>query len=858
MEVLEEEIFDFDKTEMATRLRTELDNRMNSEDQSQVLGCNAPAGISHMVHHIMGEFTHRKAKAGREGQPKTAAYLESQRKYRQFFVPGEIKFTFPSEAPSKLPSPHYHALQKTSYIHVDWEMSHPGANLYCYECDKKKPDANVKLAHDRTNFTKNRNLFPIFDQGGSVIWASVMSYCCPECKTRYPGNDGRLLQMLDPQVRQAYPVHPRYAVEGATWHLTKELADDFDDTMLTYGNADFFSRKMYNRKFRDFEERLENYFHCVLGDKAEKHECYIPIRDWIGEFPPPGGALRTLHEKAERSSLTPTGIANYDRNKLEIQSVGSTQVFSIDWTFAVLRNYTLAGAKACFTAMVETGEVCAMGLVATTKVEEVAHMVEQTRRCRPHFQPKAIFTDTWPHNQDFWFMIFGAITGCLGIFHFMKRMVDTLRSSHYLYWDAIIALKDAIYQYEQDDYMNLLNSLKTGTMAKDKHCYSDKEIKELRHSKKWKQRYAKYLRKRLHGALVIVQNILDFKKAYKEKLDPVSGLTLFTAETKDAIENQLKHCQHIQFPEGIEMYRTIPPGPKSTHNLPCYRSINPEPMLESWHGRLAHYGNTGMRAGLADCLHLRGAAEANVTVRHKLCMMNEDSTYTLTDKLDPPGHLRDRPVLKDHCLGRYLNDLATDAGCKLPYRNIRQINEDNGEVFLSEYYEEQQKRNEDARDRPDPKTKRCCCKSCGRNPDLLINEALEREIPTPDLAADEVVTVVEEHNQDTGATRTLTLVVTKAQYIVQEGLNVASPMATITPHPPSAAAFNQQLPPTAQVHQFADNEICCRKYLEYMAHYKSTGKKKPGPKPHDHICQNYTPRKRKRSKEETIEQETAA
>jgi hypothetical protein len=167
---------------------------------------------------------------------------------------------------------------------------------------------------------------------------------------------------------------------------------------------------------------------------------------------------------------------------LEIQSVGSTQAFSIDWTFAILKNCALAGAKACFSSMVETGKVCAMGLVATAKADEVGYMVELTS-CRPHFQPRAMFTDTWLR----------AITGCHGIFHFMKRMLDTLRSSHCRHWDAMIALKDAICKCK-----NLLNSLKTGAMAKDKRCCSDNHIKELWHSKKFKQRHAKCLRKRLH------------------------------------------------------------------------------------------------------------------------------------------------------------------------------------------------------------------------------------------------------------------------------------------------------------------------------------------------------------------------
>jgi hypothetical protein len=490
---------------------------------------------------------------------------------------------------------------------------------------------------------------------------------------------------------------------------------------------------MYSRKLRAYERRLATYYSCQ-GNL--RHEDYTPVLAWIGHYPPDGKALRHLHENAERSSLCPTGISNFNRHKLEIQSVGSSKVTAVDHTFAAVGNYDLSKLKdgeriskptAVLTCMNENGEVCIFGLVVTTKIEEGAHLMEQTSR-RPHFNPQVIFTDTWPANDKFWYMIFGHITGCLGIFDFMKRMVDTLRTNHIKCWEAIVALKDAIYRYDQTDYRNLLQSLKTGTMAQSKKCYTDnEEIKELRHSKKFEQRYAKHLRKILNSAPDISQRLIDWKETFKEQVDPRTGQKLFTSDTKSAVENQMTHAGNIQFPE-IEMYRTVPPGPKSrlTHNLSTYRSMNPEPMLEPWHGRFAHFGNTGMRPGLADCLHLRGAADGNVVVRHRLAMMENDNVYTLTDPLDPPVHLGDRPYLKDHCLGKYLNELAVKAGCKVPYRNLRSIHEDNGEVFLYEYYEAQLKRSKDPRNKApaNDKTKRCWCMSCGRNPVLLVNELI--------------------------------------------------------------------------------------------------------------------------------------
>jgi hypothetical protein len=46
--------------------------------------------------------------------------------------------------------------------------------------------------------------------------------------------------MLPPNVAMAYPVLPRLAVPGATFHLNVECAEDFSDMMLIYVNVDFF------------------------------------------------------------------------------------------------------------------------------------------------------------------------------------------------------------------------------------------------------------------------------------------------------------------------------------------------------------------------------------------------------------------------------------------------------------------------------------------------------------------------------------------------------------------------------------------------------------------------------------------
>jgi hypothetical protein len=100
--------------------------------------------------------------------------------------------------------------------------------------------------------------------------------------------------------------------------------------------------------------------------------------------------------------LPPQESPTTNDSGLKIQRVGCQEdVFSIDWKFQVVKNYLAPGAAACFTSMVEAGEVWTLGLVSSTIVADIAHMVEQTRDC-PNFRLKGIFTDACPANQDFW------------------------------------------------------------------------------------------------------------------------------------------------------------------------------------------------------------------------------------------------------------------------------------------------------------------------------------------------------------------------------------------------------------------------------------------------------------------------
>jgi hypothetical protein len=834
----EDTLQDFQATPFASDLRNKLEELSNSpEAVAKAKNSNAPLAVALLVGHITQQIHHLKKSA--DELPSSDTFRKAYAIYREYFPPGNIGFSFPKERQDLVPSPLYHSLEGSKYLHVDWLLSHPKTELLCYEC--KQNDKVGKLTHDRTTFSHSAHLLPIFGQDGKTSWANVMKYVCAKCSTRYNGNDGRLLQMLPPNVAMAYPVLPRYALPAATFHLDVECAEDFADCMLTYSNGDYFSRKLYSRKLREHERHLISYFSI---QSEEKHSEYVSLENWMkGETPPSGDTLRTLHEKAERSKLNYTGVSNVDRYIREIASVGCNDLSAIDWTHAVTNNYNIPEAKACFTMNTETSEIAALGLVETTGVDQAAHLIEQVSR-RPNFRPKAIFTDTWPANDKFWYMMFGPIVGCLGMFHFMKRIVDTLNPRNSKYWEALVALKDAIYFYHQTDYSELIRVMKAGLMNSGGKKYNDTDIHNLRRSKRWKQRYGTYLRKLLHKSEIIQTQLASWWITYGRMNEDGKGLC--SKATDSAIRNQMKHTQDIQFPDGVKVYREIKPGQRSTHGLSKWVSCNPEPALESWHGRFANFGNTGMAPGLSDCLHLKGTAEGNVKIRHVLAIQEEDRVNHWL-----PSHHRETPALKDHLLGDFINKLAMEAGCEqIPFPKIRPLPPPNGEKFLSEYFYAQQVRNNSQQDKPDQMTKRCQCIECERNDIPLMSTVEENVIPDGISVPDEAIHQAVEIGPQ--SRRELTLTITKAHCtVIGNQPGPITPVVTmIDPTPlvplmPWTTVPPAQLPPQYPTitHTYDTNSVCCLEFLRYLDKGKSQGRLPPGPKPHHSRCRNKSTRK---------------
>lgn len=191
----------------------------------------------------------------------------------------------------------------------------------------------------------------------------------------------------------------------------------------------------------------------------------------------------------------------------------------------------------------ENGEIASAVLVPSTKTVHFAHGAMALTR-RSNFVPKAMYSDTWPNKSAFWSLLFDKIQGRLGLFHCIQRMSRTLKKNHVDHCRALNGMLNCIHHHHEEDHENLLKALKTGTLS-GKH--SDDEISQLKATKVFKERCDKCLRKQIRSPNVMCDMLDDWFDQHKcsssnmlrparGRRCPISGDTLFTADTKTTVE----------------------------------------------------------------------------------------------------------------------------------------------------------------------------------------------------------------------------------------------------------------------------------------------------------------------------------
>ena len=682
-------------------LRLELDKRMENlqKDHAWAMGQKFPAALGVMVEYICSSFEHKKPSSTCSKLPSTAALDNAITVYRQFFTPGSLSFTFPKDLEdyNSGTSPWYHSLEGTTFFLVDWKLAFPDAEILCFNC-------NGHLHHERTNLSKNKKLFPLWTNSGRPSWCVVMSYKCPSCNISVAANDGRVLSKLTRDVASAYPVEPTYA--SGTFHFDLDLSDNLESLMRTYANGKFVSEQLYRKIGKEYERKVHTYLSRV--PKA----AFLSYKDFSGSILPPSpDAIRQYYKDAEYSSLKPYGYSNFDRYECELQSVQvkKGEKVAFDWTFQTVKNYLLKGAKAVFTGNKgSTKEIITALIVPSTKVENVSHGLIQSCLHREEFEPNTVYTDICPNNTAFWKQIFGSeIEAKLGLFHLVHRIVDTLDKHSELYWQCLTDLKQSLYKYNETDEVSLLTALKNGAFPGGK--LSDDEIRSLRHSKKWKQRYSPYLRKIIHAGEKIQYQLHQWMHAYKDRSD-TNGRPVFTKNTEKATNEQMKKVHYVSDNPDGHYYQEIPPGPRTTHGLSKWKTDRPESPLEKFHEILAHFANSGMKPELADALTLGGTCEYNVKQRYKNEMEAHHRVHPENNINSVFGYL---PLHFDHSFLHFLNGLAELKSVPPPFANIRAPTKNNGEVFLSKYFTAEMTRMKTCKKKESNPKKMCPCSSCG-------------------------------------------------------------------------------------------------------------------------------------------------
>lgn len=527
---------------LSTELRLVLEDRLRqTEEFTWLEQCSAPAPIALIFQYIESSIEHKRQKNPGSNLPKSFSFFETQMDYKKFFQPGTCTLTFPPdvlEDQEEKPYPYYHSITGLTICLLDWKWSHPKVSLNCPTC------GNESLCHDRTNFSKNKKIVPVWQANGTVMWTSVMVYTCLTCRARINANNAKLLVSLPAHIRNAYPVDPRYAGQTG-FHLHYSATDELDAVMKTYGNGDFFSKKLYQSSGLQYSRHLESY---LSQSPTEKFPTYT---EWTGQnYPPSGSSIQSHYLAAEESDCTPYSISNLNRYRRELQSVSTSKAVAINWTFQVTKNYLLPGSKACFTMCTETGEIACLAIVDSTKTSQISHLLQMLVQKRPNFRPKWIYTDTWPHSIKFWENIFGQrVVGRLGFFHLIKRITDTLNSHCDLYWKGLVALKCALYRYHDEDERQLISALKDGSFSRTNKKFTDNDIVSIRESKQWKQKYDRYLRKVFYPTETMQHNLIQ-------------GRQLFSRDTEKSAVEQTKKVEFVRDPPEFSVYHEILQGPE--------------------------------------------------------------------------------------------------------------------------------------------------------------------------------------------------------------------------------------------------------------------------------------------------------
>jgi hypothetical protein len=313
---------------------------------------------------------------------------------------------------------------------------------------------------------------------------------------------------------------------------------------------------------------------------------------------------------------------------------------------------------------------------------------------------------------------------------------------------------------------------------------------------------------------------------FKDSKDPASGKPAFTRNTEKVATEQLKNVHHASDVLGMDMHQEIPPGPRSTHGLSKWRCDRPESPLKTFHELLAHFGNSGMNKHPSDTLTLGGATEFNIRMRLKAKMNKRKLDGEM---VDVPFLFLDLPRHYDNSLLQCLNELSQNCGLQPMFDDVHQVRENNGEVHLSKYFDEQMERNKG--NGQDKKTAMCLCPTCTTHMSSKNEEQTRLFAPDDDINDDD--NDHNDNNNDNGSNDDIDMQ-NLLPVVPAAPLTLVAPPVVLPPIPLAELACRGWVPrPHDSCHMLGDCHcVACAGHLRR----KISGLQVLGKPPHDLMC----------------------
>jgi len=621
--------------------------------------------------------------------------------YRARFPPGQFGVSNPLQIdtdPNTRPSLTKHSLRGVELVFVRPDLNRAGdAEVFnAMTCCTEGCGCRLKFSMWSWSFADGK--FKVLFRGGKRPAIAVAGrYVGSVCGATYSATDVALRLKMSPRVRGDYPVSLTQAVRNVNWHVHEELEALIECDSVTYEGCEALLRReeqtlqvLYNKHLNEYLDHVRVYRNAHPDD-ATAFRPFPPFDIWLGRPVPGAKALRKRMEDSHYAvGSGGVDLSRHAERVRYMQSVTTTpendggvgdECVSSDHTFDAGKSFNLPGPPQIWDVATGFLKIVACVLVATTGATEFLHAAECLAH-RDEFKPKVHFTDTWPSEVDLWTALLPYTQGRLDIFHFMKRITDTLRPSHAAFHAACGALTRCIYQFCQDDIARVKRAMRDGSLNGKQHTPA--EIDAMRESGLFMKRYRKYIATVTYSPLVIEEKIFGidhdddrcWAAVWPHKVDPETGDELGTRSTDYALENQRKHC--VDICDVDRHVVTLKPKPKQTHNL-CQRKTTRGGKVEAVHSVLGDFANGHMRPLTAQALIEEGIVRFT---------MNRDAELRYQrDERASPDVAHYRPWLR-----REANMLAAAAGMPLPYPDEPDVKDDNGERFLYDYYVEQRER----------------------------------------------------------------------------------------------------------------------------------------------------------------------